>query len=127
MEEHELLIVKWVNDMAGGLMIPAHVVMQTIILLICIVFFGVLRMRLSVESPGSIQQAFEVFVEFLEEQLESNVGHEGHKYLGIIGTFFVFIVFSNLIGLIPGLESPTGIRNGGINVTAGCAVIVFLF
>ena len=137
MEEHELLIVKWVNDVFGGpvasllnlhvapnqQVIPTHVVMETVVLLACLVFFGLLRTRLSVESPGNLQQAFELFVEFLDEQLESNVGHDGHKYMNIVGTFAIFIVSSNLLGLIPGLSSPTS----NVNVPAGCAIIVFLY
>lgn len=137
MHEEQLLIVKWVNDVFGGPVasllhlhvapghdvIPMHVVMETIVLLICIVFFGFLRTRLSVESPGHLQQAFELFVEFINDQLESNVGHDGHKYLGIIGTFAVFIIFCNLLGLIPGLAAPTS----NANVPAGCALMVFLY
>ena len=123
MPEHELLIVKWVNELLPGPMIPAHVVMETIVVLACIVIFGVLRTRLSVESPGRIQQAFELFVEFLNEQLESNIGHDGYRFQKIVGTFAIFIVMSNLLGLIPGLVSPTS----NVNVPAGCAIIVFLF
>ena len=135
--EEQLAIVKWVNEVFGGTVasllhlqtvpnqqiIPTHVVMETVVLLVIIVFFGVLRTRFSVESPGNIQQAFELFVEFLNEQLESNIGHDGHKYLNIIGTFAVFIIFSNLLGLVPGLSSPTS----NVNVPAGCAIIVFLY
>src|SRR4030095_1192410 len=135
--EEQLAIVKWVNDLLGGpiasllhlhrapneLVIPTHVVMETIILLVLIAFFGILRMRLSLERPGNLQQAFELFVEFLNEQLESNIGHDGHKYLSIIGTFAIFIIFSNLLGLIPGLASPTS----NVNVPAGGAVMVFLY
>jgi len=123
MPERELLIVKWVNELLPGHMIPAHVVMETIVVLACIVIFGVLRTRLSVESPGRIQQAFELFVEFLNEQLESNIGHDGYRFQKIVGTFAIFIVMSNLLGLIPGLVSPTS----NVNVPAGCAIIVFLF
>lgn len=135
--EEQLTIVKWVNEVLGGpvasllhlqvapnqQVIPTHVVMETIILLVLIVFFGILRTRFSVERPGHLQQAFELFIEFLNEQLESNIGHEGHKYLNIVGTFAIFIVFSNLLGLIPGLASPTS----NVNVPAGCAVMVFLY
>jgi F-type H+-transporting ATPase subunit a len=137
MEEHELLIVKWVNDFLGPTVasllnlhvesghpvIPAHVVMETIVLLALIVIFGILRMSYSVESPGRLQQAFELFVEFVNEQLESNIGHEGYKYLGIVGTLAVFILSCNLLGLIPGLVSPTS----NVNVPAGCALVVFLY
>jgi F-type H+-transporting ATPase subunit a len=137
MEEEQLRIVKWVNEVLGGpiasllhlhvgpneMVIPTHVVMETIVLLVLIAFFGFLRTRLSLEQPGHLQQAFELFVEFLNEQLESNIGHEGRKYLGIVGTFAIFIVFSNLLGLVPGLQSPTS----NVNVPAGCAAMVFLF
>ena len=124
MEEHELLVVKWVNDLLGGrFAVPPHVVMQTIILIGLIVIFAILRTHFSVESPGRLQQALELFVEFVNEQLESNIGHEGHRYLGIVGTLAVFIISCNLLGLIPGLMSPTS----NFNVPAGCAVIVFLY
>jgi len=124
MEEHELLVVKWVNDLLGGrFVVPPHVVMETIVLIALIIFFAILRTRYSVESPGRLQQAFELFVEFLNEQLESNIGHDGHKYLGIVGTFAVFLISCNLLGLIPGLMSPTS----NVNVPAGCAVVVFLY
>jgi F-type H+-transporting ATPase subunit a len=124
MEEHELLVVKWVNDLLGGrFVVPPHVVMETIVLVVLILFFAILRLRFSVEAPGRLQQAFELFVEFVNEQLESNVGHEGHKYLGIVGTFAIFLISCNLLGLIPGLMSPTS----NVNVPAGCAVVVFLY
>src|SRR5262249_55931953 len=102
-------IVKWVNDVLGGpvasllhlnvrpdeLVIPTHVVMETLVVLIIIILFSIIRARLSVEKPGHLQQAFELFVEFLNEQLESNIGHDGPQYLGLIGTFALFIVFCN--------------------------------
>ncbi len=122
MEEHELAIVTWVSEIAGR-PIPTHVVMETVVVLAIITLFSILRMRFSVESPGHLQQAFEVFVDFLNEQLESNIGHEGRKYLSIVGTFAIFIIFCNLLGLIPGFMSPTS----NINVPAGCAAIVFLY
>src|SRR5262245_8522550 len=124
MEERELLVVKWVNDLLGGrFVVPPHLVMETIVVIALIVFFGIMRTLYSVESPGRLQQALELFVEFVNEQLESNVGHEGHKYLGIVGTFAVFLISCNLLGLIPGLMSPTS----NVNVPAGCAVVVFLY
>ena len=35
------------------------------------------------------------------------MGHDGHKYIAYFGTVFIFILFANLIGMIPGFESPT--------------------
>ena len=58
MEEHELLVVKWVNDLLGGrFVVPPHVVMETIVVLALIVFFAILRTRFSIESPGRLQHA----------------------------------------------------------------------
>ena len=137
MEEHELLIVTWVNEKLGPFaasllnlhvepghpVIPAHVVMETIVFVALIVFFGLVRMRFSVESPGKLQQSLELFVEFINEQVETNIGHEGHKYVNIVGTFAIFIVACNLLGLVPGMLSPTS----NVNVPAGCAILVFLY
>lgn len=129
--------MKWANETFGGAVaslfhlhvqpgqeiIPAHVVMETVVLLLCFAFFGFLRTRLSVESPGRLQQALEVVVEFLNDELETNIGHEGHKYLDIVGTLTVFILLSNLLGLIPGMAAPTS----NINVPAGCALVVWFY
>jgi F-type H+-transporting ATPase subunit a len=92
-------------------------------MLVLIAFFGFLRTRLSLERPGNLQQACELFVEFLREQLDSNIGHEGAKYLSIVGTFAIFIIACNLLGLVPGLAAPTS----NVNVPAGCAIMVFLY
>src|SRR5262244_3684143 len=97
--EEQLTIVKWVNEVFGGpvasllhlhpgpneMVIPTHVVMETIVLLVLIIFFGFLRTRFTVKRPSNLQQAFKLFVEFLNKQLENNIGHDGHKYLIIIG------------------------------------------
>jgi F-type H+-transporting ATPase subunit a len=60
---------------------------------------------------------------FLKNQAKENVGNHGPQYLTMFGTLFIFILFSNLIGVIPGLESPTQVPF----VPAGCAMIVFLY
>ena len=127
MEEHEPIIVEWVNHLLGAPegvhIIPVQIIMATIVMLFCFAFFGFLRSRLSMENPGKLQHVMEVAVEFLENQLEEIVGPAGLKFLNIVGTLAIFIVFSNLMGLIPGLAAPTS----NINVPAGCAIVVFLF
>ncbi len=127
MEEHEPIIVEWVNHAIGAPegvhIIPVQIVMATFVLLFCFAFFAFVRSRLSMENPGRLQQAMEVGVEFLGDQLEEIIGHSGRKYLNIIGTLGIFIMFSNLMGLIPGLVAPTS----NINVPAGCAIVVFLY
>ncbi len=51
------------------------------------------------------------------------MGHDGHHYVAYFGTIFIFILFSNLIGVIPGLESPTMVPS----VPAGCAIATFFY
>lgn len=49
------------------------------------------------------------------------LGHAGRKYLGIFGTFFIFILVSNLLGLVPGFAPPTS----NTNVTWGLGAASF--
>ncbi len=127
MEESEPIIVEWINHAFGAPegvhIVPMQIIMATFVLLFCFAFFTFVRSRLSMENPGRLQQVLEVVVEFLGDQLDEIIGHGGRKFLNIVGTLGLFILFSNLIGLIPGLAAPTS----NINVPAGCAIIVFLY
>jgi F-type H+-transporting ATPase subunit a len=98
-------------------------VMEILVALIIILLFAFLRPRLSVDRPGKVQQTFEVINNFIRGEAEDNVGHGGSKYLPFFGTLFIFILICNLIGIIPGFESPT------INpsVPAGCALAAFCY
>jgi F-type H+-transporting ATPase subunit a len=99
------------------------IVMQIVVALLIVVVFTILRSRLSVDKPGTLQHLMEVLYGFLRDQSIENVGSHGPRYLTLFGTLFIFILFSNLIGIIPGLESPTQVPY----VPAGCAMIVFLY
>jgi len=98
-------------------------VMEILVALIVIVIFALLRPRLSAENPGKFQQSFEVIYEFLHGQTDEQLGHHGTRYLGYFGTLFIFILFMNLLGVIPGFESPTM----NPSVPLGCAVATFLY
>jgi F-type H+-transporting ATPase subunit a len=99
------------------------IVMQIVVALIIVILFAVLRSRLSVDKPGKLQQIMEELYGFLRGQAEENVGHHGKRYLPLFGTLFIFILFANLIGTIPGLASPTQYHY----VPAGCALIAFFY
>ena len=87
------------------------------------VLFVLLRSRLSVDKPGKTQQIFEVIYQFLRGESEDQIGHDAHKYFGYFATVFLFILFCNLIGIIPGFESPTMTPS----VPAGCALATFVY
>jgi F-type H+-transporting ATPase subunit a len=88
-----------------------------------VVLFLALRTRLSVDKPGKVQQVFEVIYEFLRGESEDQVGHDAHKHVGYFATVFLFILFCNLIGIIPGFEAPTMTPS----VPAGCALATFVY
>jgi len=148
MEEHSLLIAEQVNKIFGPVVaplkhafcsavygwfgktyvpaekiIPDHIVFAVIIFLFCCIFFPLVRRSFSMEKPGKVQHILEVVVEFLNSQLEEIIGHGGKKYLPMIATIGLFIFLMNIVGLVPGFLPPTS----NVNVTAGCALVVFFY
>src|SRR3954454_10286908 len=81
--------------------------MEVLVAAIIVVLFAVLRSQLSMDRPGKLQHSFEAIYNFLHKESEDNVGHDGPKYLSLFGTLFIFVLFANLLGIIPGFESPT--------------------
>jgi len=140
MNDEEIWLTRLFNDHLAGLgnsilalfRVHAHnperpwanfIVMQILVALIIVVLFEFLRSRLSVDRPSKLQHIFEELYTFLRGTSEDNIGHDGPTYLPLFGTLFIFILVCNLIGTIPGLESPTQVPY----VPAGCAMIVFLY
>jgi F-type H+-transporting ATPase subunit a len=138
MHESEIWLTKLFNDYLPGLanavlgmigMAPQarpwsnFITMQILVAAIIVIVFALLRPRLSVDRPGKFQQIFELIYEFIENQTDDLVGHGGRRYLAFFGSLFVFILVGNLIGIIPGFESPTMYPY----VPAGCAVASFLY
>jgi F-type H+-transporting ATPase subunit a len=138
MPENELWITKLFNDYLAGLgnsltgLVGMHaverpwaqfVVMQIVVVVLLMAVFALLRPRLSSDRPGTFQQFFELIYDFVNGQAEEQVGHEGHKFVPYFGTIFIFILVSNLIGLIPCFESPTM----NAPVTCGAALATFFY
>jgi F-type H+-transporting ATPase subunit a len=136
--EHEIWLTRLFNDHLAGpgnailTAIGLHpdprpwanfITMQILVAVIMVALFMVLRSSLSVDKPGKTQQVFEVIYQFLRGESEDQIGHDAHKYFGYFATVFLFILFSNLIGIIPGFESPTMTPS----VPAGCALATFVY
>jgi F-type H+-transporting ATPase subunit a len=51
--------------------------------------------------PGRLQASAEMLYEFISEMVRSNVGNEGRPYFPFVFTLFVFLLFGNMMGLIP--------------------------
>ncbi len=72
--------------------------------------------------PGSLQNFMEVIVSGIENMVVETMGEHGRPYFPLIATIAIFVLVSNLIGLVPGFYPPTA----NLNTTAACAIIVFL-
>jgi len=103
--------------------IPNYVAMEILVILVILGGALLLRRRLSVEDPGRFQQAAEVVVEFTQGLVDDIIGPGGRRYVAMLATLGIFILLSNLLGLIPTLQTPTA----HYQVTAGCAVAAFLY
>jgi F-type H+-transporting ATPase subunit a len=99
--------------------------MQIVVAISMVVLFAVLRGRLSVEKPGHMQHTFELLYNFVADEGEQIMGPAAMRYMTFFGTIFLFVLIANLIGLIPGFESPTMYRPGP--VPAGCAMATFVY
>jgi F-type H+-transporting ATPase subunit a len=71
--------------------------------------------------PRGLQNFMEVVLEQFLGLIDDVIGHAGRRYLPLIATLGLFILLSNLLGLVPGLMAPTA----NLNTTAACAIIVF--
>lgn len=63
--------------------------------------------RLSVDRPGRAQALAELLVTTLRDEMRSTMKLDPRPFLPLIGTLFLFILASNLSGLVPGIEPPT--------------------
>ena len=103
--------------------IPNFVAMEILVASILLVFFIMVRMRLSVESPGGLQHIVEGLYGFIQNQSEEIIGHHSQGFTPFLMALGMFILLCNLIGLIPGFESPTATPA----VPLGCALVSFVY
>jgi F-type H+-transporting ATPase subunit a len=138
MHEHELWLTAFFNNNLAGVatsilnvvgMKPENaarpwqnwVVMELLVFVLLIVLVAVVRSSFSVDKPGKLQHLFEVVYTFLKTTA-SEVGiHHPEKYVNYFGTVFVFILFMNLIGIVPTFESPT------MNAAVPCGLALCTF
>jgi F-type H+-transporting ATPase subunit a len=110
---HSFLYLEWIP-------FPAHVTYTwfTMIFLAAISFLATRKMDI---YPNKVQNVMEVVVGALDNLLIETMGSHGKAYFPLIATLGLFILTSNLIGLIPGFESPTS----NLNTTVSMALCVF--
>lgn len=100
--------------------IPDHVTYTWVAMLILVALAFVASRRLQTVPRGA-QNVMELLIEQFNQLLDEVVGHRGRRYLPLIATLGLFILVANLMGLVPGLVSPTA----NLNTTVACALVVF--
>lgn len=145
MEENLSIITRFVNQHWGhyalallaalhitpdnsAVPIPQHVIMASLVFFIVTLLALILKPRLSVEHPGTMQQIAEMLITNrmrfgIRDILDEAVDHGGRAYIYIVGAISLFVLFSNLLSLFPLFAAPTG----HVSVPLACAMITFVY
>ena len=119
----------WVQQIPGLNVLEPHTATALLVMIGLLIF--ALRARQQLAGAGnqvvpdegfSARNIGEVVTEFITNLSESVIGHDGPKYVPLFGSLFVFILASNLMGLIPGFTPPTD----NFNVTLALGVVSFV-
>ena len=121
---HKIHALTFAQGEIFGLQFHLDIFLMSWVVIIILVAVSWLATRNLKSQPRGLQSVLETVVEFLQNLLRENIGPRGQGAFPFVATLFLFILFSNLIGLIwPGVtKSPTE----DLNVTLGLAILVFL-
>jgi F-type H+-transporting ATPase subunit a len=103
--------------------ITNYVAMQLLVFVLLILFFIVVRARLSVDDPGAMQHIVESLNSFVTDQAHEVIGHGYERYIGYLSALGLYILLNCIIGVIPGFETSTAIPS----VPLGCALVTWFY
>jgi len=91
-------------------------------IMLALVTLSWLATRSLQQKPGPTQVVLEGVIGAMDRAVREVLPNAATQVLPFIGTLWVFVVVANLVGIIPGLHSPTG----ALSTTAALAVLVFM-
>ncbi len=97
-------------------------VVYTWLVMAILIILSILATRGLKNMPGKLQNFMEVVVGGIENMITDTMGEHGKRFYPLIATLALFILFCNLISLVPGFFPPTA----SVNTNCAMAVIVFL-
>ena len=104
----------------GNWMVAAHLVLVLVIAL----FIAMQATKSLKAVPSGFQNIMEAYLGGVISMGKDVIGEKlARKYLPLVATIGIFVFIGNVIGLIPGFESPTS----NINVTMVMALVVFIY
>jgi F-type H+-transporting ATPase subunit a len=107
----------------SALKVNQALALELLVVLGLIAFFLLVRLSLSVEKPNPGQQIVELIHEFTGGQADQVIGHGYEKFQAFATCILLFVLINNLLGLIPGIETPTK----SPWVPLGIATLTFLY
>ncbi len=103
----------------------SHVCLLIVLLTLMVFLFIAGRvMKHATEVPQGFQNVVELIAESLDKMVDSTMGKNGKNFRNYIGTIFIFILFSNISGLL-GLRAPTA--DYGTTLPLGIATFTLIF
>ncbi len=113
----------------GVLDVTGEVVTMWLILLLAAVISLIVKHSLK-ERPGKFQNIIETGIEALDNFFTDSLGKEkARKFFTFLASLFIFIIFSNYSGLIPGVGLTDYVKapTASLSVTVGLGILTFLF
>lgn len=122
---HPLLFLQFFRELLAPLHMSeagADAVAYTWLIMLLLLGLSVLATKGLSAVPSGLQNFMEVVIGTIENMVNETMGEHGKPYFPLIATLALYILVSNLIGLVPGFYPPTA----NLNTTAACAIVVFL-
>ena len=123
-EKSEVII-----SLFGILDVTGEVITMWIMLLVIALLSLIVKKNLK-ERPGKFQNIIETGIEYLDNFFSDILGKKkSRKYFTFLASLFIFIIFSNYSGLIPGVGLTDYVKapTASLSVTAALGVVTFLF
>jgi F-type H+-transporting ATPase subunit a len=119
---HQFELQRWIPISIGGLDLSIN---KAVVFMWVVIAVAAVLMVMAGSSrklvPGKLQSLAEMMVDFIRTMIMETMGKDGMRFFPLVATLFVFILFSNYIGLIPGAYTVTS----QIIVTAAFSFLVY--
>ena len=105
---HPFVLHDYIPINLGGLDISINKAVIMMWVVVAIVLFLMLKASSARQLvPGQLQNAAEIFVVFIRGIIMDTMGQKGMRFFPLIATLFLFILFCNIVGLVPGSYTVT--------------------
>ncbi|MCX5710394.1 MAG: F0F1 ATP synthase subunit A [Candidatus Omnitrophica bacterium] len=95
----------------------------SLLVVFILILIAIMATRKKSFIPGRLQSVVEVFVGVIDDFVCGILGPSGRRFVPFVGTLFIYILFMNLIGLVPYMKSSTS----GLSTTVALALCVFVY